>query len=114
MPTGRREGETAFKNPRNAAAGSLRTLDSGAVGKRKLNLVVYALASAPQKKTHSGTLDWLGELGFPVSPERRKCKTLAEVAEFYKHWDTARDDLDYMIDGTVIKVDDLGFTTRSG
>lgn len=107
-------GETPFKNPRNAAAGTLRTLDSSQVSQRRLDLVVYALAGAPQRKTHSATLDWLADLGFPVSPERRACRTLAEVAEYYRHWERARDDLDYMIDGIVVKVDDLSLYDTLG
>ncbi|HEX7926081.1 MAG TPA: NAD-dependent DNA ligase LigA, partial [bacterium] len=107
-------GEATFKNPRNAAAGTLRTLDSSEVSQRKLDLVVYALAGEPQEKTHSGTLEWLGKLGFPVSAERRKCKTLADVAKYYQHWSEARADLDYMIDGVVVKVDDLGLYDTLG
>ncbi len=109
-----RAGEPAFKNPRNAAAGTLRMLDSGAVGQRRLDLVVYGLAGAARKKTHSATLEWLGELGFPVSPERRRCKTLQDVAAYYGRWGKTRDTLDYHIDGVVVKVDDLALYDTLG
>ena len=110
-----RAGEAAFKNPRNAAAGTLRMLDSGAVGRRRLDVVVYALAAGPEPEpsapaappTHQGTMAWLAGLGFPISEHLRRCDSAHAVAEYYAAWERNRQTLDFHIDGIVVKVDDL-------
>ena len=107
------EGKTLMANPRNAAAGSLRQLDSKITAERKLDIFVfnfqegslYADGRAP--KTHSETLDRLAELGFKVLAMRTVAKSYDEVAEHIRKIGEARDGLAYDIDGVVIKIDEL-------
>lgn len=99
-----------FSNPRNAGAGSLRQKDPAVTAGRDLGLWTYqlgALDGGPRFRTHQETLAWLGETGFPVNPEIRRLGSLDEVLEFTDHWQAHRHDLDYEIDGVVVKADDL-------
>ena len=99
-----------FVNPRNAAAGALRQKDPRITAQRELALWSYQLGEVqggPEFVTHHETLDWLGELGFPVNPEIRRVSRPDEVLELCLHWQQHRHDLDYEIDGVVTKVDDL-------
>ena len=109
-----RIGEPIFKNPRNAAAGTLRTLDTSEVGARGLELMVYALASESPHRTHWATLGWLKELGLPVSGRTAACADLEEVEAFYTHWESRRDELPFQIDGIVVKVDGLALREEIG
>ncbi|MCZ6553574.1 MAG: NAD-dependent DNA ligase LigA [SAR324 cluster bacterium] len=109
-----RIGEPIFKNPRNAAAGTLRTLDTSEVGARGLELMVYALASESPHPTHWATLGWLKELGLPVSGQTAACADLEEVEAFYTHWESRRDELPFQIDGIVVKVDGLALREEIG
>lgn len=111
-----------FANPRNAAAGSLRQKDSSVTAQRELDMWCYQLGQVeggPVFTTHHETLGFLRELGFPVNPEIRQFDALGEVYDFAEHWRDHRHDLDYEIDGVVIKIDDLGqrgvlgFTSRA-
>jgi len=112
-------GEAVFKNPRNAAAGTLRTLDTTVVAHRRLGILVYALASRSPYDTHSETLQWLGELGFPVTHPLETAQDVTELEALYERWRGHREELGFLIDGIVIKVDDLalrdklGFTAKS-
>ncbi len=115
-------GERRFANPRNAAAGSLRQKDSSVTAGRGLRLWVYQigqLIGGPEFESHSDTLDYLGRLGFPVNPEIRRLDDVAGVVEHCAHYQAHRHDLEYEIDGVVVKVDDLaqrdrlGFTARA-
>jgi DNA ligase (NAD+) len=113
------EGEPLFANPRNAAAGSLRQLDSSITAKRPLKLFAYAtgLALDCPARSQSELLDFFEQVGLPVNPEHRNCKDLFEVRKFYKEMESRRERLPYEIDGTVIKVnefsiqEELGFTS---
>ncbi len=99
-----------YANPRNTAAGSLRQKDPAITASRGLAFWSYQLGvveGGPALAGHAEALDWLAELGFPVNPERRRVDTINEVAAFAKHWLEHRHDLDYEIDGAVIKVDRL-------
>jgi DNA ligase (NAD+) len=99
-----------YANPRNTAAGSLRQKDPAITASRNLAFWAYQLGQVeggPELPTHSAALDWLGELGFPVNPERQQAATIADVVAFTEHWQEHRHDLDYEIDGAVIKVDSL-------
>lgn len=106
-----------YANPRNTAAGSLRQKDPAITASRGLAFWAYQLGQVdggPELATHSGALDWLGRLGFPVNPERRLVATIGEVHDFTTHWQEHRHDLEYEIDGAVVKVDSLSRQRRLG
>jgi DNA ligase (NAD+) len=99
-----------FVNPRNAAAGALRQKDANVTAERELALWSYQLGEiegGPEFTTHLQTLEFLQDLGFPVNPEIRPVAGFGDVAAFSHHWQEHRHDLDYEIDGAVVKVDDL-------
>ena len=113
-------GEPLFANPRNAAAGTLRLLDSRITARRGLAACLYAIAVAGKlPPTQSAALDMLKALGLPAHPHWKRLPTFAEVRSFVEEWGTAREDLDFETDGVVIKVDDrrlqeeLGATAKS-
>lgn len=115
-------GDKIFANPRNAAAGSLRQLDSTITAKRDLSMFTYTVILPPDKtdiKTHWDSIQYIKKLGFKVNPNIRKVKNIQGVIDYCKEWDTKRFDLDYATDGVVIKVNDisaqkeLGFTARA-
>ena len=115
------EGREPFANPRNAAAGSLRQKDPKVTAARKLSTFIYAIADTAPLHVNSqhAFLDWLGGAGFSVNPNGARCSTPAEVHAFCAEALAHRGDLDYDIDGVVVKVDafdqqrDLGFTARA-
>ncbi len=99
-----------YANPRNTAAGSLRQKDPAVTASRGLEFWSYQLGvveGGPTLEGHGDALDWMAELGLPVNPERRRVSTVDEVASFAEHWLEHRHDLDYEIDGAVVKVDRL-------
>jgi DNA ligase (NAD+) len=111
-----------FVNPRNAAAGALRQKDPRITADRELALWSYQLGQVdggPEFASHHETLDWLRGRGFPVNPEIRRLSNPDEVLAHCLFWQQHRHDLDYEIDGVVIKVDDLarrellGFTSKA-
>lgn len=101
------DGEKPFANPRNAAAGSLRQLDSRLCAARKLDVFVYnvQLCSEPLPATHYDALEWLRELGFPVSPDNRRCRNADEAVARIREIGASRPHLPFDIDGAVVKVD---------
>ena len=104
------EGGRLFANPRNSGAGSLRQKDPSVTASRSLGFWAYqvgAIEGGPVLHRHSETLDYLKALGFPVNPEVTTLAGLDEVYDFCRHWLEHRHDLDYEIDGVVVKVDDL-------
>ncbi|NEZ59555.1 NAD-dependent DNA ligase LigA [Adonisia turfae] len=113
-------GEALFANPRNAAAGTLRQLDSRVVAQRRLDFFAYTLLlpegegglTLPQ--TQEDSLAALQTLGFKVNPNRKLCPTAADVAQFYDQWDEARTQLPYLTDGVVVKLNDLPLQERLG
>lgn len=105
-------GEARFANPRNAAAGSLRQLDPGIVAKRTLDYYGYWIH--PTRPSQSENLKWITSLGLKVNPHRKLCHTLQEVIDFYRHWEEHRDDLDYEIDGVVVKVNSIDLQAKLG
>ena len=96
-------------NPRNAAAGSLRQKNSAITASRPLSLWVYGVGvrEGVEARTHSETLEWLRERGFRTNPHAERLESIEDVARRCSEWETARIDLDYEIDGIVIKVDSL-------
>jgi DNA ligase (NAD+) len=110
------EGEPLFANPRNAAAGSIRQLDSSITASRELDMFCYGLGSIEgvEFKSHSESLEAMRAYGFKVNKEGRKCIGPDEVVAFYKEMESARENLDYEIDGIVIKVDDFEQQRRLG
>ena len=114
-------GQEAFKNPRNAASGSIRQLDSSVVSKRNLDMFIYSVISPENHDlhTHSGALSFATSLGFKVNPLSKQCKTIEEVIDYIRDYTEKRDALRYDIDGIVIKVnelehyDDIGYTAKS-
>ncbi|MBK5288685.1 MAG: NAD-dependent DNA ligase LigA [Acidimicrobiia bacterium] len=99
-----------FANPRNAAAGSLRQIDSSITASRNLSLYCYqpgAMERGPKLTSHHDTLEWLRELGFPVNPHIEDLPDLDAVHDFCERMETDRHSLGYEIDGAVVKVDSL-------
>ena len=103
------KGERTYQNPRNTAAGSLRQLDPALTAERPLTLFVYSILSASVMPVNSQweLLQYLSELGFPISNLSRKCENIHEVFNIYDQWEENRADLPFEVDGLVIKVDDL-------
>lgn len=119
---GREEaGLEVFANPRNAAAGSLRQLDSKVTAQRQLSSFIYTVADAGMLHVtnQEEALKELGTLGFKINPESRVCETIEEVWAYINEYQLTRSELPYDIDGVVIKVnefnaqDNLGFTVRA-
>ena len=116
-------GEKVFANPRNAASGSLRQLDSTITAKRDLSMFTYTAIFEDEAdksfKTHYDSIQKLKELGFKVNPNIRLVKNIKEVINYLHEWDSKRFELDYATDGVVIKVNDiaiqkdLGYTARA-
>jgi DNA ligase (NAD+) len=105
-------GKHRFANPRNAAAGSLRQLDPGIAARRPLDYYGYSIL--PTKTTQSENLKQIIALGLKVNPHRKLCRSLEEVLDFYRSWLEHRDDLDYEIDGIVVKVNSIDIQNRLG
>ena len=114
-------GDDAYMNPRNAAAGSLRQLDSTITAQRPLTLYCYDLIAwdggdVPDSQWER--LAWLRDLGFPVAPDVTHCTGLEEVATIYEEWLDKRNQINYEVDGLVVKIDDrpladsLGFVGK--
>ena len=109
-----RAGLPAFANPRNAASGGVRQLDPALTSERKLSFFAYAVASDTQAKTQTQALEILRSLGFQVNPHIRGAATIDDVIAYCEEWEVRRDELDYEIDGVVVKVDDLAVQERLG
>jgi len=110
-----------FANPRNAAAGTLRQLDPKEVAKRNLDAFFYQIVSPEnyELETQWEVLQFLKEIGMKTEPHARLVSDISEVIEFWKEWSESRNNLDYAIDGLVVKVnrikfqDKLGYTAKS-
>ncbi len=117
----KKTGETLFANPRNAAAGSIRQLDSKISKERELESFVYDLADydGEEPKTQIEELELLKKLGFKVNPYFAFCKNADEIMSYWNKWKNRKDNEDYQIDGIVIKVNDrniqkvLGYTGKA-
>ncbi len=111
-----KEGEQPFANPRNAAAGSLRQLDSRITARRPLEIFCYGIGLVTGKtfKRHWDVLQTLSRWGFRVNPHVKQAKDIHECIAYYQHIDKIRTELPYEIDGVVIKVDDIALQERLG
>jgi len=113
--------EPLFANPRNAAAGSVRQLDSRITASRRLNSFIYTVGTVEGRtfSFHWQVLEYLREAGFRTNPTSRVCKDMGEVIAYCQEWENKRHDLTYEIDGVVVKVNslalqaDLGQVSRS-
>jgi len=118
------EGLSPLANPRNAASGTLRMLDSAEVKKRGLNAILYHISDytlakghsrPPQLGTHYGSLQWLYDLGFPTPAKEMKVfKHIDEVIKYCHEFEAHRDDLPFEVDGLVIKVNDFALQDKLG
>ena len=109
------EGLPLFANPRNAAAGSMKLLDSRVAARRGLEAWLYAIVEAsPLPASQTETLDRLRRLGFRVNPHSRRCESFGQVRAFVDEWREKRRGLEFETDGVVIKVDDRGLQERLG
>jgi DNA ligase (NAD+) len=115
------QGLQTYANPRNAASGTMRQLDSSIVANRKLDIFCYQLFFAGNEAfpTHAESLQWMERAGFKINPHHRCCQTIDELIAFCNEWETKRDDLNYETDGIVIKVnqtavrEEIGATSKS-
>ena len=115
------QGEPRYANPRNAASGAIRQLDSKLVARRKLDMFAYDLFVNGRKPfaTHWESLNWLVDAGFRVNPNRALCKSIDDLIDFANEKEELRDELNYEIDGLVVKVnstalqDDFGTTSKA-
>ncbi len=109
-------GEEKFQNPRNAAAGSIRNLDSKVTAKRNLSNFIYHLPNPEDYglATHEDALNYMKELGFTVNPNNRKVSNISELLKYINYWTVHRKELPYEIDGIVIKVNDISLQKRLG
>ena len=116
-----RLGLELFKNPRNSAAGSVRQLDSKVAASRNLDMFIYSLIDhdGHDLNTHTGALNFAKELGFNINPLSKLCNNIDEVIEYIEEYTAKRNDLEYEIDGIVVKVNDIskyekiGYTAKS-
>lgn len=109
----KQENLNLFQNPRNAAAGSIRQLDSSITKERQLDIVLYHLPNTTLKK-HSETIELLKECGLPTNPNNKICKNIDEIMDYIHYWTKHRPELPYEIDGIVIKVNDLAMQKTLG
>lgn len=110
------DGLAPFANPRNAAAGSLRQLDAKVAKARNLSAFIYTIVTFDdvQATTQSQALTVLSELGFKVNPDSAVCQDMAAVQTFIERYQATRNDLEYGIDGIVLKVNDLALQRTLG
>ncbi len=110
-----KDDEQPFANPRNAASGSLKLIDSKMVAGRGLECTLYhVLGEDLPYQTHDQALKSAASWGLPVSDKRRICKSIDEIEEFINHWDTERKNLPFATDGIVIKVNELPYQEELG
>lgn len=105
------EGQSLFANPRNAAAGSLKQLNPKIVAKRRLNIFIHSIAKPPSERfgSHYDTLQILKEAGFRINSHNTRLEKIEEVLRFCDDWEPNRDDLDYEVDGIVVKIDSFEY-----
>lgn len=110
-----RDEEQLFANPRNAASGSLKLIDSSMIANRGLECTLYhVLGEDLPFSTHDQALKAAGSWGLPVSDKRKICHSIADIEEFIAYWDTQRKTLPFATDGIVIKVNELPYQEELG
>jgi len=111
-----RNGEPTFANPRNAAAGSVRLLDPSLTARRPLNIFIYGISylDPPLFSTHSESLAALRSLGFRINPRNATLNSMEEVISYCQEMERKREELEYEVDGVVVKVDSLDQQRRLG
>jgi len=109
-------GEPAFANPRNSAAGSIRQLDPSLAAERPLSIWTYGIGAVRglDLATHSDEIEWLAERGFKVNPDTDHHAGIESVVKRCRWWEERRDELDYEIDGVVVKVDERALWRELG
>jgi len=109
-------GEPAFANPRNSAAGSIRQLDPTLAAERPLSVWCYGIGATKglDLPTHSKEVEWLRRRGFKVNPDTGHHRDIESVVERCRWWEERRDELDYEIDGVVVKVDERALWRELG
>ncbi|MGM0629466.1 MAG: NAD-dependent DNA ligase LigA [Patescibacteria group bacterium] len=109
-------GESVFANPRNAAAGTIRQLDPSVVSKRHLDSFIYNIGRTEKTdlKTQTDKLELLKKLGFKVNPHYRLCQNIEEAIEHWREWKEGTETQDYLVDGTVIKVNEINLQNELG
>ena len=113
------EGLDLFQNCRNAASGTIKSLDSKVVAKRKLDNFMYQIVGYEGLSTQGEVLEFLNKEGFKTNKESKICNNVDEIISFIEYWKNHKDDLPYPIDGVVIKVnqlkyyDEIGYTVKS-
>lgn len=109
-------GEVPFANPRNATAGTIRQLDTSVVSKRRLDSFMYYLVNHERYgvKTQWEALSYLKKLGFKVNSHSKLCKNVEEVIDYWKEWIHRRKELDYWVDGVVVKVNSFEYQKTLG
>ena len=109
-------GEPAFANPRNSAAGSIRQLDPSLAAERPLSIWTYGLGAVQglDLPSHSAEVEWLRERGFKVNPDTDHHPGIDSVVKRCRWWEERRDELDYEIDGVVVKVDERALWRELG
>lgn len=109
-------GEPRFANPRNAASGTIRQLDPSITSRRRLEMFAYDVIAGQRKAfdTHWAALNWAAAAGFRVNDNRALCQSIDEVIDFCNRMEAKRDDLDYEIDGVVVKVNSTALQEEFG
>ena len=110
----RNKGDKEFANPRNAAAGSVRQLDSKIAASRNLSTFIYHMPSPGNLKTHFETLEYMKDLTFTVNSNIKKESSIEGVIKYINYWQEHRNELPYEIDGIVIKVNDFNEQRKLG
>ncbi len=110
------EGEARFANPRNAASGTIRQLDPSITARRRLEMFAYDVIAGQKKAfaSHWEALNWAEKAGLRVNENRELCQTIDEVIDFCNRMEAKRDDLDYEIDGVVVKVNSTALQEQFG
>lgn len=110
----KKAGEEAYANPRNLAAGTIRQLDPKITAARKLDTFIYDISLGEKPSSQKNELERLKKLGFKVNPYYELCPSIEAVIAFWKSWHAKKDNQTYLIDGVVVKVNDVSLQEKLG